>query len=262
MLLVGAVVVSNAVAGADMTALEVIKKSEAAYAALKTYVGTTTVRSETTVDTTPMQQISSAKVTYMRPGKVHIQGKTASAPMAKDGSPFTIISDGKTTWSSWARQNNGAFKKVDGVAAAGMAGVALGAAEAMPSALMKSDGVFTGGGDPLLIPRLAGAAHQGHEKIEGSDCYKIVSKSPTLGDATMWIDSSTFLIRQMKRDYSERQLSDMRASAEASLKKAGRDLPLPANVPVLKGMSQVFSFKNEAMNAKVDEKLFADPTNK
>lgn len=139
-------------------------------------------------------------------------------------------------------------------------GIAQGAAEAMAAALMKSDGAWTGGSDPFIVPRLAGANLEGHEKIDGADCFKLVSKHAKLGTVTMWIDSKTFLLRQMTRELSEQQLVEGAKTAEAALKKLGKEMP--ANRPTAKSMVSVFSFKTDKVDGPVEEKLFADPTKK
>ena len=87
-----------------------------------------------------------------------------------------------------------------------MGGVAQGAAEAIASALMKSDGTWACGSDPFISIRLAGAKLERHEKIDVADCHKIASQDHRLGDLTMWIDSKTFLLLQMKRELNEKQM--------------------------------------------------------
>src|SRR5688500_15717437 len=88
---------------AEMSATDVIAKSESAYAAVKTYVGTTTVRAKTDIGGRKMVQVASAKVTFMRPGRLRVEGMTSSLEASgKGGKPFAIVSDGKTTWRSLA----------------------------------------------------------------------------------------------------------------------------------------------------------------
>src|SRR5262245_14045632 len=181
----------------DLTnAGDILQKSEAAYAAVKTYVGTTTVRGKADFGVMNLEQTSSAKVSFVRPGKIRIEGRTAGRdPAGRDGQPFTILSDGTTTWRSWAIQNGGAYSVVQNIPMAGMAGVAQGSVEGIPAALMKSDGAWTGGHDPYAIPRMSQTAVAGREKIDGADCYKLVAKNPKHADVTLWIDSKSFLLR-------------------------------------------------------------------
>src|SRR5262245_20213154 len=87
-------------------ATDIFQKSEAAYAAVKTYVGTTTVRGKADFGVMNLEQTSSAKVSFIRPGKIRIEGRTSGRdPAGRDGQPFTILSDGTTTWKSWVIQN-------------------------------------------------------------------------------------------------------------------------------------------------------------
>src|SRR5262245_42410014 len=132
LLMVGIIVLSGQVLAADpeMSATDVIKKSEAAYAAVKTYVGTTTVRTKTDAGAVKLDTVSTAKVTFVRPGKVRIEGKAGAFDvMGQGGKPFAIVSDGTTTWKSYAIQNNGAFSEAESLrrAVAAMTGVAQGA---------------------------------------------------------------------------------------------------------------------------------------
>jgi hypothetical protein len=252
---------------AEMSASDIIKKSEAAYAAVKTYVGTTTVRTKTDAGVMKWDQVSTAKVTFIRPGKVRIEGKSGAF---KGSQPYAIISDGKTTWKSWAGQNNGAFSEVQNVGMAGMGGVAQGAAEGIPAALMKSDGgkdplafAWMAGSNPFSVTRLSEAKLVGHEKIEDADCYKLVVKHPKLGDVTMWIDSKSFLLRQMTRESNETQLAEQTKSVDETMKKFGKEQPSrKANVPATKSRNVVFSFTIDQVDGPVDAKLFADPTKK
>lgn len=159
-----------------------------------------------------------------------------------------------------ALQNNGAFVEVRDVVNAGMGGVAQGAAELMASALMKSDGAWTGGSDPFIVPRLAGARLEAHEKIDDADCFKLISKHSQLGDVTLWIDSKTFRLCQITRELNEEQLAEQAKRVEEALKRSGKENPVK-RMPI-KSMVSTFSFKDEKIDGPVDEKLFADPTKK
>ena len=101
---------------------------------------------------------------------------------------------------------------------AGMGGVAHGAAEGIPAALMKSDGTWVGGSDLFIVPRLSPTTLNGREKIDGAYCYKLVAKNPQLGDVTMWIDAKSFLLRQTRRDMSESQHAAQKKSVEEATK--------------------------------------------
>jgi hypothetical protein len=249
---------------AEMSASDIIKKSDAAYAAVKTYVGTTTMRVKTDRGDKKLEQVSTAKVTFMRPGKVRVEGKTASSDASgKGGLPFAIVSDGKTTWKSWAIQDKGAFSEVQNLQMAGVATLSLGVAEGILAALMKSEGVSMGSHDPFMVPRMSAANLAGRETIDGADCYKLVAKHPQLGDVILWIDSKSFLLRQMTRESNETQLAEQTKSVDETMKKFGKEQPSrKANVPATKSRNVVFSFTIDQVDGPVDAKLFADPTKK
>ena len=247
------------VSAAELSPADLVKKSEAAYAAVKTYVGTTTVHMTADRTGIPHESFSSAKVTFARPGKVRIEGRTSSEAVAgKGGHPFTIVSDGETTWHSWPLRDNGAFKIVKGVESSGMGGVAHGAAEATAVALMKSDGAQTGGSDPFIVTRLSGATLAGMEKIGDADCYKLVSKSAQLEDVTLWIDATTFLLRQIKKETDGERLAATAKKIAEYHKAQGKEPPV-SSAP-LRSMIRVFTFQHAQIDGAVDEKLFADPT--
>jgi hypothetical protein len=245
---------------AELSASDVIAKSEAAYAAMKTYVGTTTVRSQADAGARKLDLVSTARITFMRPGKLRIEGKTGG-DVAKGvrGHPFVIVSDGQATWKSWPIQNNGAFQEVQNVttALAGKAGVAHGAADTIPAVLMKSDGTPPGGYDPFRVPRVSAPYLAGHETIDSADCYKIIVNHAEF-DATLWIDSKSFVLRQMMREFNKSRMDAAKKIADEHLKKIGR----PRLAPSIRSHSNVFTFVIDNVDGPVDENLFADPTKK
>lgn len=253
------VMMCNVAYSADLSPSDVVKKSQDAYKALKTYVGSTTAKQTTDIGGKNHESTASAKVTFKQPGQIHIAGKDMQ------GGAFTIISDGKKTWHSWVSKDKGAFTEIDNIAMSGMGGVAIGAADRIPSALLEGQ-QFTGGGSPFIGHKVAGSKLAGHEKIDGHDCYKLVSKSETLGDRTLWIDSKSFLLRQMKSENNEKQLAAMKKSADEAMKRLGKESDKAALAALamqnVKSMVQVHSFTIDKVDDAVDEKLFADPTKK
>jgi len=246
--------------GAELTASEVLAKSDAAYAAVKTYVGVTTVRAKTDMGAMKLEQAATAKVTFMRPGKIRIEGKAAGFAPGMEGPAYGIVSDGKTTWKSLALMNNGAYSEVKNIAMAGVAGVALGAAEGIPAALMKSEGAWTARHDPFAVPSLSETKLAGHETIDSADCYKLVAIHPELGKVTLWIDAKSFLLRQMTKELTGAQLAAAVQKASEAMKGAGP--ALPANMAAIKSKSDMFSFAIEKVDGSVDAKLFTNPMKK
>ena len=84
---------------AELTAEQILEKSEAAYLALKSYEGTTTVNSVIDAGSLKMEQTAAAKITFARPGKIRIEGTTTGtkspALPRMAGNPYAIVSDGK-----------------------------------------------------------------------------------------------------------------------------------------------------------------------
>ncbi len=241
----------------ELSASDLIKKSDAAYAAVKTYVGTTTMRTKTDTGDPKLEQVSTAKVTFMRPGKVRIEGKIGGLAQ---GRPFAIVSDGKKTWKSFAIHGTAAFSEVPSLQLAGASVLSLGVAEGIPAVLMKSDGAPPSGHDPFLVARTSAATLAGHETIDGADCYKLVAKNPQLGDVTLWIDSKSFLLRQMTREHSEAQMAAARKSAEEAMQKIGK--VLPARSAGASKSKTDFAFTIDQVDGAVDANLFIDPTKK
>ncbi len=69
-----------------MTGDEILKESAATYASLKSYVGTTVVRSKAEIGDTKLDQTSKAGIVFSRPSNFRIEGKMTH------GASFTIIS--------------------------------------------------------------------------------------------------------------------------------------------------------------------------
>ena len=252
-LLIAVVVVSHVVTAADMKPADIIAKSEAAYAAVKSYEGTTTVRSKSEIGDSKLDQTATAKITFVRPGKMRIEGKDTGSR------PYAIISDGKDTWRSWPLENAGAFKKDQSLmmAVATMTGVAGLAPTYIHSALMTP-----GAASPFAIGRTGTAKLMGHEKVDGADCHIVVADASSAKN-TYWIDSATFLLRRMKEEQNEKQLAAASERAQEAMKNVGKGKNLPdISAMKLKSMERVHSFQIDRVNGTPDAKLFADPTKK
>src|SRR5262249_10525345 len=115
---------------AAMSGQDVLQRSADADGALKTYVGTTTIRSTAQFGGRKLEQTATAKIRFSRPGKLRIDGKMTM------GQPFTIISDGTNTWLSRGFTRGGAFEKAQSteMAIAAMTGVAARAPTTIPAA--------------------------------------------------------------------------------------------------------------------------------
>ena len=231
-------------AGSVETAKQLIAKSEAAYAAVKSYVGTTTVR-VSQLGSTKMDGVATADVTYVRPGKYRING-TSLKIGAKPTNSYQIVSDGSKTWRSFPPMDKSGFAEVKDLTFAAMMGVGMGAAEVIPAILMKADGIKAVAIDPFFLPSVSGSTLTGRETIGDSDCYKLECNAAVMGNITLWIDSKTFFLRQMS---SETDTSKVRAAASAA------GVTLPSNAPSII-LKRVYTFSVKHLDQPADSTLF------
>jgi hypothetical protein len=131
-----------------------------------------------------------------------------------------------------------------------MTGVAVSAPTTIPALLLHLNWgyPFGGRGESLVV---------GHEKIDGSDCYKVVADNPARSKVTYWVDTRTFLLRQIKQEQNAQQLAELHKQIEEDLKQRGRP-PLPATAQAT-SRETVQSFAIQAINGRVDAKLFQKP---
>lgn len=247
----------------EPTGEEVLRRSQEAYVALRSYVGTTTVKSKTVISAATMNQTASARVSFVRPGRIRIEGKDAQ------GQPYTIVSDGTQTWLAWAFQNDGRFQKAQSLemAVSAMTGVAAQAPTTIPAALI-----------PLRwgIPWAQTSQAQliGREPVAGASCYKVVVKAapgaPLAGVRTFWVDPRSFLLRQIKEEQNEQDLAEMQLRMKQMMEEraAKGSEADKQQLEAIRGMLQaqamksreiVQSFEIERVNAAVDGKLFQNP---
>ncbi len=242
---------------------EILRRSRQAYAALRSYVGTTTVQSRTVVNAATLSQTANAKVTFVRPGQIRIEGKDVQ------GQPFSIVSDGTQTWLAWGAQHDGQFRKADSLekAVSTMTGVAALAPTTLPAALIPLQW-----GTPWTMN--AEARSLGLETLAGVECYKVVVKSPpgsaVPGTRTFWLDTKSFLLRQLREEQDAQDLAQMQDRMEKIMaERAGKGSDAEkAHTEKIRGMLKaqsmksrdvIQSFQIERVNATIDTKLFQDP---
>jgi len=138
---------------------------------------------------------------------------------------------------------------------AAMTGVALGAATDISSILMNLNwGYPTKGMEESKL--------DGHETIDGADCYKIVNATER-ATKTYWVDSKTFLLRQYKNEVDEEQLARLKPEMDKAMEKARQKSPLPdMKMPDMKmqSMVQLYVFTVQSLNEPLDKTLFQNPT--
>lgn len=233
---------------AEPSGSEILKRSQAAYAALKSYVGTTTVKTQAVVDDMSLAQTATARIMFTRPGKIRIEGKDTG------GQLFTIVSDGSDAWLSWAVKSKGAFEKATNLetAIAAMTGVAAASPTTIPAALMALRW-----GSPWA--GAAAAKLEGREKIGGVECYRTVTDTP-IGRTTYWVDTKSFLLRQMREEQDEEALAQMQRSIGEDATKALREKGVEPPKFTMKSRRAVYAFQIDKVDAPIPQKLFQDPT--
>lgn len=212
--------VSNA---PEMTGRAILERCAAAYAALSTYVGKTSVLSDNVTDGIRSQYDGTANIRFTRPDFLHIDGLTAS------GRTYQITFDGKKTMLEHPWKDGDGKKEVKEVASpelavAAMTGVAGAAPTFIPAALMNFNWGF-----PFVEKATKDAVLQGQEDISGDMCYKVVITAPH-DKRTFWVNTKSALLRRYKHEQDEIDVA-----------KIFKDLPrpLPEGFAVPKSMSSV-----------------------
>jgi hypothetical protein len=189
---------------AELTGDEILAKSAKTYRELKAFRGDSKVTSSSTVSikgTAPQTSERSAQASFnfQRGAFFIIKGLDAT------GGPFSIDNWGpKTTLTT----NFAGKEKTENVedlemAVAGMTGVAANAPTIIPALLLDSSW-----GYPYRT-RGATAKLEGHETLQGHDCYKVSQPFIKIDSvSTFWIDSQSFLLRQIKEKAGEQKWSE------------------------------------------------------
>ncbi len=224
--------------GKTVTSAQIATHNRQAYAGLESYQGTSTVVTQARIgtDPTPHEYHSSANIQFVRPGKIHVEGKDAS------GQSFAYISDGTLT----AEQNiagKGAWKKASSteLAIAAVTGIAQNAATTIPALLLGTNwgNPFTPGFDPIVR----------EDSIEWHPCYIVTSSLKTSTAAltgAFWIDEKTFLLRRYVSDSS---------IAATSFVIAGNKQDIPATQS-----HEDQTFTNVRLNEAIPDSVFTLPS--
>ena len=223
--------------GKTLTAPQIAKSCRDAYAALESYQGTSTVTSRgvTGADPTPHEYHSAATIQFVRPGKIHVEGKDMS------GHPFAYVSDSALTAEKYST-DNGVWKKTPSteLAIGAATGIAQNAATTVPALLLG-----TNWGNPFA-PEYAPEVRE--DTMDGRACYVVTSSLKTSTAAltgTFWIDEKTFLLRRYVSDSS---------LAATSFVIAGNKQDIPAT----KSHNDQ-KFTNVRLNEGISDSVFTVP---
>ena len=238
------------VSSAELSGEALLERSKAAYASLTSYIGASKVKSEYVMNGALFTQSAMAKVTFLSPDRIRIEGKDSS------GKAFTILSDAGFAWLSWEFKNRGVFEQAESLemAVASITGVAAGAPSVIPAALMKF-----GWGSPFS--RIGSVSEVVRDKVSGIDCYKVSVSQPERS-ITYWLDVRSYLLRQMKEEQDEKQTAEMQRMMQKLAGEALKEKGIPIPKFEMTSMAVVHSFTIDRINVPVDPQLFHDPTEK
>ena len=223
--------------GKTLTAAQIAARCRAAYAALKSYRGTSTVtsRSMAVADGKTSEYHTSADIQFVRPGRIHVEGADMS------GHPFAYVSDGTAT-AEQDSTNKGVWKTLPSaeLAIASFTGTAQNAATTVPALLLGTNwgNPFTPGFDPEVR----------EDAVDGHPCYVVTNSlvTDTLALAGLfWIDEKTFLLR--------RHVFDTQTAA-TSVVIAGSKQDMPATKS-----HEDQRFTNEHLNVAIPDSTFTLP---
>src|SRR5207237_10287699 len=93
----------------------------------------------------------------------------------------------------------------------------------------------------------------------GIDCYT-VSVSQTYRKITYWVDTRSYLLRQMKDEQDEKQNVEMQKMIERQMGEALKQAGIPLSAVAITSMEVTHSFIIEGINVSIDPELFRDPT--
>jgi hypothetical protein len=194
----------------ELTGDEILAKSAKTYRELKAFRGDSKVTSSSTISikgAAPQTSERSAQASFnfQRGAFFIIKG------LDTGGGPFSIDNWGTKTTMTTNFTGKETTENVEDVemGVAGMTGVAAGAPTTIPALLLDSNW-----GYPYRTKGSI-AKLEGHETLQGHDCYKVSQPLSQLNSvSTFWIDSQSFLLRQMKERageqiWSEAQLKEM-----------------------------------------------------
>ena len=221
--------------GQAMTAVQIAGRCRDAYAALRSYQGTTSVTEQANISFFPVVEHRTATIQFARPGKIHAEGRDSNLL------PWAYTSDGVGTME---RSNLGGWRTVSDTqsAIATITGITLNAGTTIPAVLL-----HTNWGTPLGLGKSV-AAEVREDNAQGQPCYVLTAnmKTPTLTETEyLWVDEKTYLLRRLISD---------REQAAQTLTVGGKPLSLPASQTHMEEQ-----FTDERINQPIPNSTFTLP---
>lgn len=237
----------------EQSGADILERSEAAYDALSSYSGTSAVISVSNRSSSARASTASAKIQFARGSGLRIEGHAAGGR-----GKFALFSDLKQMWTSYDRRDGGAWKESPELGLGGVTGISASAATTIPALLIRSRW-----GYPFNLRHEAQA--QGREVISRIECFKVVCGRDT-GTKTFWVDSASFLLRQMREEADEAQTSATNSRVRELLRERrdeqGKEMEARFDedkVDSIKSTMSLHVFAISAINEPLDASLFQKP---
>lgn len=224
----------------ELSGTQILERAEAAYAALSSYSGTSAAI-EVLAGHTMSVRTASARIQFLRSCGLNIEGDDPF------GGPFKIISSPQRMWFSDQRTEDGAWKSWPTSRISTMGGIGLGTAATIPRAL---DGSLWN--HPTR--RSERAELRGRESIPGTECFVVVCERETIRE-TFWVESASFLLRQMREEQEEHHW----AAFAADFAKSHANKATVAGMMSMKSSMSLHVFAITSTNEPLDEALFQKP---
>jgi hypothetical protein len=232
--------------GDDLTGSQVLRRSEKAYAALQSYVGTIDLARSTNYGDSSFDRMRHFKITFERPDKFRLEEKSGS------GGPLLIVSNSEGTWevapgpggqtvrtrSESLKESLDTFQGVTLQASDTLGGMLLGI-EWSKESMFHPEG-------RLLSAFATKAKLHGMTTVDGHKCFEIVC-ARNIATWILAVDEETHLVRRIVEHVSEEQQEEQKRLGGGGF--TGR----------ITGGKTVQTFKIESVNSAIDPAIFSTP---
>jgi hypothetical protein len=214
---------------------QVLVRARAAYAKLRSYDGTSAAIAKLYTKAGAKTTTARARIRFERPAKIRIEGTDA------ERATFRIVSNGRETLQSVSGHEGGRWRRTPSLQDA--IGFVTGSARNTPTMI-----------PALLLPlpkgspfaRLGKCTLEGHGKVKGADCYKVIINAPH-STCVYWVDTRSYLLRQFREQQNARQFAQYTMQTRGiSLQKLG-----------IKGQASLHTFSVSSFNKPMNPMLWS-----
>lgn len=215
-----------------LTAEEIIQRCAQTYSSGRSFTGRSRVSTSIGMSGQPKAKMQAeASIAFVCPSKLRVEGSTLSGIHK---TTYLVVSDGKKSWLKTSFLPQVEETTDVSMHIATVTGIGYGAPTTLPALLMRQAWGYPFVGSPRLL---------GRERVQGVECYKISIQSP-VGQTTVWIDTSQFLLRRMHQRHDIKALRSM--------------MPEEGNAN-FDQMESTHDFTEQKVNQLVPETLFRKP---